>query len=388
MDSAQLTAPSRLRLSDAHDRIVTGSRRPAGLGSVPPGAVSLAMGEPFAGTDPAVTDAAVAALKRGNTRYEAMTGSAALRQAIADKMSAETGRTIETAQIVPTHGASAGLAATISALVNPGDRVVVPEPTYSLYADHIAMIGATVDWVPNRADGSPELDALKAKLPGAAMVILCNPGNPSGRIMSRDDLEAVALHAAHAGCYLVSDEAYNDIVFDGLAFASALDLPHQDLVVCCRTFSKSYAMTGWRLGYVVASTPIAAAINLLHRTFNGALNSFVQEAALTALRLDTGAQLSREYQLRRDLVVEELGGLDNVELATPQGAFYAFPRVSMDITSDELVSRMTDAGVLVRSGREYGPSGEGYFRISFATDLDSLREGLRRIRSVLTDLEN
>jgi aspartate aminotransferase len=387
VDSAELTIPAaRLRLSDAHRRIAAESRRPASLGSVPPGAISLAMGEPFAGTDSAVTDAAIAALKRGNTRYEAMTGSAALRQAIADKLSAESGRAIESAQIVPTHGASAGLAATVTALVNPGDRVVVPEPTYSLYADHIAMIGATVDWVANRPDGSPDVEALTAKLPGAAMVILCNPGNPTGRIMSRNDLHTVAIRSAQAGCYLVSDEAYHDIVFDGLEFASALNLPDQDQVVCCRTFSKSYAMTGWRLGYVVASATVAASINLLHRTFNGALNSFVQEAALTALRLDTGAQLSREYQVRRDVVVDELRALDAVDLATPQGAFYAFPRVDMPITSDELVSRMADAGVLVRSGREYGPSGEGYFRISFATDMASLQEGLRRIRAVLTDL--
>src|SRR5262249_44590620 len=148
--------------------------------------------------DPLITRAAIAALERGNTRYETMTGSATLRRAIADKLSAETAHTIQPAQIVPTHGASAGLASTITALVKPGDRVVVPEPTYSLYADHIAMIGATVDWVANRPDGSPDVDALTAKLPGAAMVILCNPGNPTGRIISREDLHTIAEHAARS----------------------------------------------------------------------------------------------------------------------------------------------------------------------------------------------
>ena len=313
-----------------------------------------------------------------------MTGSVPLKRAIATKLSQECGTPVDAGQVVPTHGASAGLAATIVALVNPGDRVVVPEPTYSLYADHIAMVGGIVDWVANHADGSLDLDTLRAKLPGAAMVILCNPGNPSGRIIPRADLQTVARHAADTGCYLVSDEAYSDIIFDGLEHNSALCLPSQDLVVCCRTFSKSYAMTGWRLGYVVAATPIADAINVVHRTFNGALNSFVQEAAITALQLDTAAELSRDYQLRRDLVVGELEKISRVDLATPQGAFYAFPRVDMEISSDDLVCRMTDAGVLVRSGREYGPSGEGHFRISFATDIASLEEGLRRIRTVLT----
>jgi aspartate aminotransferase len=378
-----ITRPAT-RLSVAHRRIVNGSRRPASLGSVPAGAVSLAMGEPFAGTDPAVTAAAIASLEGGNTRYEALTGSASLRQAIAEKVSGESGRPIRADHVVPTHGASAGLAATVIALVNPGDRVVVPEPTYSLYADHIAMVGGVVDWVANNPDGSLDIGAVTAKLRGAAMVIVCNPGNPSGRIIDRGDLQTVARHAAEAGCYLVSDEAYSDIIFDGLDCASALSLDApDDLVVCCRTFSKSYAMTGWRLGYVVASTPVADAINLVHRTFNGALNSFVQEAAITALRLNSAEQLSREYQLRRDLVVSALAEITGVELATPQGAFYAFPRVDMEISSDELVARMADAGVLVRSGREYGPSGEGHFRISFATDMASLEEGLRRIRSVL-----
>lgn len=381
MDHDQLTAD---RLSDAHRRIVAGSRRPASLGSVPAGAVSLAMGEPFAGTDVAVTAAAIAALERGNTRYEAMTGSVPLRRAIAEKLATECGRPVDAAQVVPTHGASAGLAATIVALVNPGDRVVVPEPTYSLYADHIAMVGGIVDWVANNPDGSLDLDTVTVKLPGASMVILCNPGNPSGRITSREDLQAVARHAADAACYLVSDEAYSDIIFDGLDHTSALCLPAQDLVVCCRTFSKSYAMTGWRLGYVVAAPDVADAINVVHRTFNGALNSFVQEAAITALQLDTAAELSHEYQQRRDVVVSELGKVTRVDLASPQGAFYAFPKVDMAITSDELVAKMADAGVLVRSGREYGPSGEGHFRISFATDMGSLEEGLCRISTVLS----
>jgi aspartate aminotransferase len=188
------------------------------------------------------------------------------------------------------------------------------------------------------------------------------------------------------GCFLVSDEAYADIVFDGAAYFSSLDQPSlQDRVICCGTFSKSYAMTGWRLGYVIAAAPVADAINLVHRTFNGALNTVVQDAAVAALALpDTVvADLRGQYQRRRDLVVERLAVLPGVQLATPQGAFYAFPRVRTHLSSDELTAQLAAAGVLVRSGREYGPSGEGHFRISFATDLDSLDAGLGRIVGVL-----
>jgi aspartate aminotransferase len=218
------------------------------------------------------------------------------------------------------------------------------------------------------------------------MIMLCNPGNPSGRVLDRDDLITVGLAAAEAGVWVVSDEAYSDIVFDGLSYYSALDhVDVADYIICCGTFSKSYAMTGWRLGFVVAPGPAAEAINLVHRTINGALNSVVQAAGVTALALpDAGlADMTRSYQERRDLVVERLSGIPSIELAVPQGAFYAFPRVRMRISSDELTDQMARAGVIVRSGREYGPSGEGLFRISFATDLDNLEEGLARIRSVL-----
>jgi aspartate aminotransferase len=135
----------------------------------------------------------------------------------------------------------------------------------------------------------------------------------------------------------------------------------------------------------VAPGPAAEAINLVHRTINGALNSFVQAAGVTALALPDAwlADMTRSYQQRRDLVVERLSGIPSIELAVPQGAFYAFPRVRMRISSDELTDQLARAGVIVRSGREYGPSGEGHFRISFATDLDNLEEGLARIRSVL-----
>ncbi|WP_169811217.1 pyridoxal phosphate-dependent aminotransferase [Nocardia amamiensis] len=364
------------------------SRRSSSLGAVPSGTISLAMGEPFAGTDTRITEAAMESARSGNTRYEAFTGSPALRTAIATTLSEQYGRPIGAQEVVPTHGASAGLAAAILTLVDPGDRVVIPEPTYSLYADHVAMAGGQVDWVPIGPDGSLDLEAIGERIQGARLVILCNPGNPSGRILSRHEIDTVVAAAAASNCYLISDEAYCDIVFDGLELASALSKPeYADIIVCCRTFSKSFAMTGWRLGYVVAGAGVADAINLVHRTVNGALNSFVQHAGVTALNLadDLLTGLAEQYQYRRDLVVSSLHGIPGVHLVRPQGAFYAFPRVDMDISSDELTRRMADAGVLVRSGREYGPSGEGHFRISFATDADHLVAGMDRVRRVLEE---
>ena len=377
------------RASAAIARVESASRRPASLGQLSVGCVSLAMGEPDAGTHPSVVEAAIDSLRRGNTRYEALTGAPVLREAIAAFLSDDARRDVRPSEVVLTHGGSGGLAATILALVNPGDRVVIPEPTYSLYADQVALAGGIVDWAPLTPSGELDLDLLAGKLPGARMTIICNPGNPTGKVLPPHEVRALFELAQANGCLLLSDEAYCDIVFDDVEFLSVLDLVDVDgLVICSRTFSKSFAMTGWRLGYVIAAEDIAASINLAHRTFNGALNSFVQEAALTALTLPKEVLDSERssYQQRRDQVIASLGSIPNLRMARPQGAFYAFPRVDSALSSDALTARLAEGGVLVRSGTEYGPSGAGHFRISYAVDPATLGLGLHRIREVLADV--
>lgn len=242
------------------DRISAVSRRPAGMGGAPgDGVISLAMGEPSEGTPGPVVDAAIAALHRGRTRYSALTGLPALRRAIAEHVSGRHRRSVDPAQVVCTHGASAGLAAAVLAVVDPGDRVVIPEPTYSLYADHVAMAAGTVSWVANHPDGTIDVDRVVAELEGARLLVLCSPGNPTGAVIGPEQLERLADAALHAGAFVLCDEAYGDIVFDGRPCPSVLDLDEADHLICARTFSKAYAMTGWRLGYVVAAAPIADA---------------------------------------------------------------------------------------------------------------------------------
>jgi aspartate aminotransferase len=208
-------------------------------------------------------------------------------------------------------------------------------------------------------------------------------------VVSQQDLERLSAAAAAAGAYLLCDEAYSHIVFDGVPFFSSLDLASTDHVICCNTFSKAYAMTGWRLGYVVAEPSVAAAINLVHRTFNGALSTFVQDAGVVALETPAAdlQALARRYQDRRDMVLAALGDLPGVRITPAQGAFYAFVRVDAGLSSAELLARFGEAGVLVRSGLEFGPSGDGAFRISFAADEDQLAAGLAIIAKVLRAVE-
>ncbi|MDI2036479.1 Aspartate/prephenate aminotransferase [Paenarthrobacter nitroguajacolicus] len=363
-------------------RILKASRRPSSLGTVDSGSIALSMGEPDAGTPRPVVDAGIEALKQGRTRYTALTGLPKLRKALAAKLSVQAARAIKPEQVVVTHGGSAGLAAAVIAMVNAGDRVVIPEPTYSLYGDHVAMVGGEAVWVPNSPNGSLDLERLEHEAATARMIILCNPSNPTGLVYSAEELVSLAhILERHPNVLLLADEAYADIVFDGVPFLSALQLHSiADQVIYCSTFSKSYAMTGWRLGFVVASPERSAAINLVHRSINGSINTFVQDAALVALQTPEAdlAQLRASYQRRRDVVVEHLQSAPRVNLLPPEGAFYAFPKIDCDLTSDEMTQRFARNGVVVRSGSEFGPSGEGHVRISFAADVDSLNEGMRR----------
>ncbi|HEY5854838.1 MAG TPA: pyridoxal phosphate-dependent aminotransferase [Aldersonia sp.] len=367
-------------------RIAVASRRPATLGSAPAGAFSLAIGEPYAGTPGPVVDAAVAALHAGRTRYESFSGSPRLRERLAAHLTARAGTTVDTGNVVISHGGSAGLAATVLSVVGPGDTVVLPEPTYSLYADQVAMAGGDVRWVGLRPDGGLALDALEAAVDGARLVIVCNPGNPTGAVIPPEDLATVVDLTARAGCYLLVDEAYGDIVFDGLTPHTAASAFPAEHVLCAGTFSKTFAMTGWRVGWIAAaSTDVAARINLVHRTINGPLSTFVQDAAAAALELPDSHfdDLRRGYQHRRDIVVDALRGHPRIEMARPRGAFYAFPRIDTGVPTADLVDRLARAGVLVRDGAEFGPSGARHVRLSFATGIDELRTGLDRLTAVL-----
>lgn len=371
-------------------RITETSRRPKNLGHTPAGAISLAMGEPDGDTAPAIVEAAIRSLRDGRTHYAPLTGSGELRTALADFVTTATGRVTAAPEVVITHGASAGIAATILALVQPGDKVLLPEPTYSLYADHLAMVGAQIVWVPNRADGSIDFGLVDELADDARMVIVCNPSNPTGQVLMADQMKSLAgIVARHPGLLLVSDEAYSEIIFDDLAWASALEFAEiRDQVVLLGTFSKAYAMTGWRLGYAIAPEHLAEPINLVHRTINGAINTFVQDAALVALQTPKAEldALRALYQRRRDIVVDALAAMPKVSINRPTGAFYAFPRIDSKLTSQELVEAFAAGGVLVRSGTEYGPSGEGHVRISFAAGEDALAEGMRRFAAVVATL--
>jgi aspartate aminotransferase len=369
-------------------RVTATSLRPS---FVPvPGLISLAMGEPDFDTPPAIVAAAVDALHAGYTRYTEPPGDAELRDALADEVSRTARTPYGRHQVLVTHGSSAALAAAIFAIVNPGDRVVIPEPSYSLYADLVNWAGGVCVPVPLRPDFHLDIESLARALPGARLLVLCTPGNPTGAVYRTAEWKRLAELVVATRAYVLSDEAYHALVYDGTPFVSGLTIDAlRDRLVYAQTFSKAYAMTGWRIGYLAGPAPIVKAAAVMHRAFNATNNAFVQRAALAALR-DDGGRSARawldEFSARRDFALSALRKIDGLTVAPPEGSFYIFARYAAPIPSAELAERMIAGGVSIRAGREYGASGEGHFRISFATSMDSLAAGIERIAAVFARL--
>ena len=356
-----------------------------------PELISLAVGDPDFATPEHISQALAEAVAAGATHYAQLQGDPELRAVLADQVAEVANRPYGTDQVLITHGGSAGLAATILATLDPGTRVVVPEPTYSLYADLAWMAGAEVTFVRHGPDLHLDLDEIAAAAAGARMVVICNPSNPTGAVYTREELEELADIAEENNLLVLSDEAYDHIVFDGAQFTSALEIEALgERLVYVQTFSKTYAMTGWRIGYVAGSRPVVEAATRIHGTFNGPVSSAVQRAALVAVTepTDWPARMCREYQGRRDIVTRMVDSAGGLQLSRPQGSFYAFIRYPGDLSSVDVARKAAEAGVAVRPGSEFGPGGEGHVRVAFSTTRQLLIEGMERLLGVLEELSS
>ena len=374
--------PSRM-VQELADRSQRPATRPG------PEVISLAVGDPDFATPEHISQALAEAVAAGATHYAQLQGDPELRGVLADQIGEVANRSYGADQVLITHGGSAGLAATVLATVDPGTRVVVPEPTYSLYADLAWMAGAEVTFVRHGPDLHLDLDRIAAVAPGARMVVICNPCNPTGAVYTRDELEELAFIAEENNLLVLSDEAYHHIVFDGAEFTSALEIEAlAERLVYVQTFSKTYAMTGWRIGYVAGTRAVVEAVTRIHRAFNGPLSSGTQRAALVAVSepTDWPARMCREYQARRDIVTRMVAGVAGLELSKPQGTFYAFIRYPAGVSSIDVVRKATERGVAVRPGSEFGPGGEGHVRVAFSTGRELLIEGMERLLGLLEEL--
>jgi aspartate/methionine/tyrosine aminotransferase len=352
--------------------------------------VHLEIGEPDFETPPHVVEAGIAALRAGQTRYCPTAGLPELREAAAGYLAASRGVDVSPDRVLIANGAKPFLFFTILACANPGDEIVYPDPGFPIYESAISWAGATPVPLPlhEEYDFSFDRDELERALsPRTRLVILNSPQNPTGGVISRDDLAAAAELIAQTDAWVLSDEVYWKLLYDG-EFASIASEPGMlERTVVLDSCSKTFAMTGWRCGFAAVPEALVDPLTRFFVNSTSCVPPFVQRAALAALTgpMDSVEAMVAEFRVRRDLVVEGLNALPGISCRSSAGAFYAFPNVAgTGIPADELAVRLLEeAGVAVLAGSAFGAVGADNLRISYANSQESLREALGRIRGFL-----
>ena len=359
--------------------------------------VSLMRGEPDLPTPPHIVEAATRALADGRTSYPDNRGEPVLRDAVAAKLARDNALDCDPGtEILVTTGATLGLQVALMALLNPGDEVLVPDPIYDAYRSASMVAGGRPRPVlASLTDDRFRLtvSALEAACTPAARVLLLNtPWNPVGTVFRPAELQAIADFVLRRGLTLISDEIYEAIVYEGHTHVSPASLSPElrARTVLVNSLSKTYAMTGWRVGYCAAPAEITRAMFLILQQSSRGPATFVQDAAAAALTgpQDCVAAMRAEYATRRTAVLDALQGIPGIRVLPPEGGFFAMLDARYaGHSSDEIRRRLLrDHGVVVVHGSAYGLEGEGTLRMSFATGGDTLAEGLARLRKGLTAL--
>jgi aspartate aminotransferase len=347
----------------------------------------LEIGQPDFPTFPNISQAGISAIQAGQTRYSSPAGIPALRAAIAKSVSRRLGLEIPPACVVVGPGAKPGLFFPTLALVSPGDEVLYPNPGFPTYEAMIRVAGGVPVPIPLREENqfSFDLQAFDARISDKTRLIILNsPANPTGGVIPLADLQHIAEKARQKNAWVMSDEIYAELAYDGLQVPSLASLPGMlERTVIVDGFSKTYAMTGWRLGFMVMPEALAERVELLLTHSIGCTATFTQVAGVEALNgpQDKVAENVAEYQRRRDHIVAGLNAMPGVSCQVPQGAFYVFPNVkSFGLSSKEIAARLMDeAGVAVLAGTDFGSGGEGYLRICYATSMDVIGESLEKM---------
>jgi aspartate aminotransferase len=344
-------------------------------------------GEPDSDTPEHIKRAAIEALEAGFTKYTPNAGIPELRQAIADKLAADNGLNYRAGQIIVSNGAKHACYNAILATCQPGDEVIIPAPYWVSYPDMVRLVGAEPVIVPTSERNGwkmrPE-DFENAMTPRTKMLIMNTPGNPTGSVYTREELEAIVNVAAEEDIYVLSDEIYEKLVYDDVKHVSIGSLSKEayDLTITINGFSKSYAMTGWRLGYLAAPEAVSRAVDSIQSHTSSNPSSFSQYGALAALKGDQQplADMREEFDMRRNYMFDRLSKISNVTAVKPQGSFYILVNISqLGLTSQNFADRLlSKANVAVVPGAAFGD--DRTVRFSYATSLDVIKKGLDRFQ--------
>jgi aspartate aminotransferase len=356
--------------------------------------IHLEIGQPDFDTFENIRRAGKRAIDDGLTRYTPPIGMTALREVIAEDAGRRRKIKIHPDQVVVSPGAKPNLFFPCLALVEPGDEVLYPNPGFPTYEAMIKIAGGEPVPVPllEENDFSFDLEAFQRLVSSRTkLVILNSPSNPTGGVMPLADLQEIARIAEQHHLWVLSDEIYARLVYDGLDAPSIASLPGmQERTVIVDGFSKTYAMTGWRLGYGIMPRELAQVVQLLFTHSVGSTAQFTQVAGIEALSgpQDEADSMVAEYQKRRDAIVAGLNSIPGMSCRKPQGAFYVFPNIeALRPTSSELAGFLLEkAGVAVLSGSDFGSYGEGYLRLTYSNSLQNIQQAVSRITDAISGL--
>jgi len=348
--------------------------------------IHLEIGEPDFPTAEHIVEAAARALRDGWTHYGPSAGLPELREVVAEDASRRRGILVDPAEVVITPGGKPIMFFTLLALVEPGDEVLYPNPGFPIYESMIEFVGARA--VPyalhEERDFEVDVGEIVDKITDRTRLIILNsPHNPTGGVVGRDKLATLAEDLAGHEIFVLSDEIYSRLLFEGEPTSLAEFPVMKERTIILDGFSKTYAMTGWRLGYGIMRPDLAQQIARLMTNSNSCTASFTQIAGITALRGDQACvdRMREEFRRRRDVIVEGLNRIPGFHCRKPSGAFYAFPSIVGTNRSSRALAEalLTEAGVACLSGTAFGRWGEGYVRFSFANSVENIQKALERI---------
>lgn len=370
----------------------SGIRKFFDLAADMPHCISLGVGEPDFKTPWSVRDAGIRSLELGRTKYTANSGLKELRGEICNYLQRRFDLHYKEENVLVTVGGSEAIDLTIRAVVQPGDEVIIPEPCFVCYEPITQLTGGVPVHIATRAEDQFRLtaDQLRAAItPRTKLLIFPYPNNPTGAVMSAAEMEEIAAVLRETNVLVLSDEIYSELTYGLDRHVSIASLPGMaERTIVVNGFSKSYAMTGWRLGYAAGPAPLVKVMTKIHQSCIMSAPTTSQYAAITALRqCDDQIEMMRdEYNRRRRYVVKALNEM-GLTCFEPRGAFYVFPSIQISgLTSSEFCEQLLrEKEVAIIPGSAFGASGEGYARISYAYSVDHLQTAMKRIRDFLTE---
>jgi len=352
----------------------------------PADSINLGLGEPDFQPPTHIIDALEHAARTGHNKYGPTSGIPELRAAIAERLKRYAD--VKPDQVIVTSGATEGLCATMQTFVDAGDEVVTPDPGFVLFAPHVTLAGGVPRFYRLRSDAEfkPRVDELSELVtPKTKAIIVNSPGNPTGGVFDRKTIEGIIEIAEDNDLLIISDEVYEPFVYEGRHESF---LGKYDKLVFVNSFSKAFALTGWRIGYLVAPPDLVATIAKIHYYIVACPPTPIQYGALAGLKgpQDFVTQMVKEFHRRRDIIVAALNRIKGFHCVPPKGAFYAFPSYDFKMTSEALALELMKAGVICTPGSSFGAAGEGHLRFSYANSRENVERGMEKVTAVAAKL--